>query len=162
MKISKVCIYFTLLFVTLFSCEKNRLFHVSQIYGEWKIKSGVMETGEVLIFNTDKTFTYKSVYHITEFFSQGNWKIKEDTLILNSIMPHECFYLLSFGGKCKSSDVLTDELIYKTNLECESPASNKFFIEFKNSKFLIKKDSLIHIPANKNCDEVPEKIILHR
>ncbi|MCX8532472.1 hypothetical protein [Chryseobacterium luquanense] len=121
-----------------------------------------MQTGEVLIFNTDKTFTYKSVGHIAESFSHGNWNIREDSLILNSIMPNECFYVFPFIEKCKSSHALTDELIYKTNLECESPASNKFFIEFKNSKFLIKKDSLIHFLANKNCEEVPEKIILHR
>lgn len=72
MKISKNCIYFTLLFITLFSCEKNKLFYVSQIYGEWKIKSGVIETGKVLIFNTDKAFTYKSVGHITASLSLGD------------------------------------------------------------------------------------------
>lgn len=77
-------------------------------------------------------------------------------------MPKECFYVLPFSGKCKSSDVLTDELIYKTNLECESPVSNKFFIEFKNSFFLIRKDSLIHLITNKNCEEVQYKIRLNR
>lgn len=112
--------------------------------------------------NADKTFTYKSLGHTAESFSFGKWEIINDTLILNSVMPKECYYVLSFEGKCKSSHILMDELIYKTILECESPAPNNFFIEFKNSKFVIKKDSLVHKITHKNCEEVPYKIILHR
>lgn len=162
MKIFNFFIYLLIIALTLFSCKKNTSFDMCKICGEWNIKSDAMETGEILIFNTDNNFTYKSVGHITESFSQGNWKIKENTLILNSIMPKECFYTLSFGGKCKSSHLLKDELIDKTISECEPSALNKFYVEFKNSKFLIKEDSLIYQTTNKSCEGVPEKIILHR
>lgn len=113
MKIFRLFIYFSIISLTLFSCKKNNAVDVSQLYGLWKIKSNPMETRESLNLNTDKTFTYKSSGHIAESFSFGKWEVVKDTLILNSVMPKECYYVLSFDEKCKSSHLLTDELIHK-------------------------------------------------
>ncbi|MDF2832773.1 hypothetical protein [Chryseobacterium indoltheticum] len=162
MKIFRLFIYFSIIFLILFSCKKNNPADVSQLYGLWKIKSDSMGTKESLNLNTDKTFTYKSSGHIAESFSFGKWEVVKDTLILNSVMPKECYYVLSFGGKCKSSHLFTDELIRKTILECESPALNNFFIEFENSKIIITKDSLVYKITHKNCKEVPYEITLYR
>ena len=74
MKIFNFFIYLLIIARTLFSCKKNTSFDMCKICGEWNIKSDAMETGEILIFNTDNNFTYKSVGPITESFSQGNWK----------------------------------------------------------------------------------------
>lgn len=127
MKIFRLFIYFSIIFLTLFSCNKNNPIDASQLYGLWKIKNDSMETRESLNLNTDKTFTYKSSGHIAESFSFGKWEIEEeDTLILNSIMPKECYYVFSFDGKCQSSHLLMDELIQKTINECEPPALINF------------------------------------
>ncbi|MFL9832839.1 hypothetical protein [Chryseobacterium terrae] len=162
MKISRLSLYFFIIFLALFSCKKNNAVDISQIYGLWKTKSGATYTKESFNLNADKTFTYKSSGHISESFSFGKWEVVKDTLILNSVMPKECYYLLSFDGKCESSHIIKDELIYKTIDECESPVPNNFFIEFKSSKFIITKDSLVHKITHKNCEEIPYKITLYR
>ena len=88
------------------------------------------------------------------FFSNGDWNIKNDTLYLNSIMPKECFFVSNFGPSCRNPNMIIEELIETTVENCKPLTWNKYFTKFSNEKFILRNDTLTHIPKCKNVENL--------
>ncbi|WP_300671196.1 hypothetical protein [Soonwooa sp.] len=93
---------------------------------------------------SNHNFSYSENGHMSGSFSEGTWQKKGDTLILNSNQQKDCFYLDDFSLNTKT---LNDEL-WTSIKDCQPKDGSDFFTEFKNSKFIVKKDSLIYLDLN--------------
>ncbi|MBW8358170.1 MAG: hypothetical protein K0M63_00025, partial [Weeksellaceae bacterium] len=160
MKIRLLNIFF--LYFTLFlGCEsKNGEEELAKkTIGNWNVERDVYTKGS-LVLNTNKTFQFSEEGHLSETHSNGTWNIKNDTLILNSLMPTECLYVNNFSPYCEDKYIVTKEKIETTIENCEPKKIGKFYTKFSNEKFVIKKDTLIYVNENKNCanEQFPYKI----
>lgn len=101
----------------------------------------------------NKTFEYSSRSCQDGSESNGTWKIENDTVVLNSIKPKGCRFQYPFGVVCIS---FNEEYSgnNKTIKDCEPNGRDASYEIFKNEKFYIKNDTLIH--ANKRNDSCPE------
>ncbi|KPH12996.1 hypothetical protein AMQ68_10840 [Chryseobacterium sp. ERMR1:04] len=152
---------FFLLFLNCKEKEKMSPAKLSQLYGQWRIDRS-SNINEYLVLNSNKTFKYENMGEGIKSFSNGKWEIVNDTLILNSIMPKECFYTSRFGSYCNRTDIIIEEKIIYTIEDCQPHIIEKFFKTFYHTKFTIKKDSLLYVETNKNCSNKLDKIKLYR
>ena len=144
-------LYF-LLFATIFvGCQSDKI-DFKLFGGNWKIERDVYRKG-ALIINQDRTFKFSDIGHLSESYSSCTWKIKKDTLVLSSTMPQECLYVHKFAPFCPNKNIIIEEKIETTIENCEPKNYTKFYSKFLREKFILKKDSLIYIVTNKNCDK---------
>ena len=138
------------------------------LLGDWKFE--LTKNDSIKLFSTklelnkNKTFEY---YGTNEFkdsiFSHGNWKINNDTIILNSKNIDECFYLwngISYDCKNFENSNSDNNIVIKqhyeyqtTNKNCQPKSSKIFFAKIENEKILIKNDSLTYIPKKYDCSK---------
>ena len=123
--------------------------------GEWYSVERITPFGATLRIDSNYTFNYEGGACVMHFGSKGIWRLNEDTLILNSIEPEECYYLFEFNPVCFD---LTDSFIYlKTRTTKEGlPPINYEYVLFKDVKFLIIDSVLTHIPL---CPQVKNDFI---
>lgn len=152
--------YPILIICTLFiGCKNNDEELSKKIVGKWNVERDVYAKGS-LILNTYQTFQFSEENHLSETYSTGNWKIKNDTLLLNSKKPNDCLYINFFSPYCEDKYIVIKPHIETTVENCEPKNFGKFYTKFSNEKFVFKNDILTYINENKNCanEQFPYKI----
>ncbi|MFT3918250.1 hypothetical protein [Cloacibacterium sp.] len=148
MRLEKILLIISILF--LFSCKNEN----NDFITEWKVKRFPYSNGTLTLLKNHK-FEYKESEHLSNSFSNGLWNNINDTLILNSEKPNECYYITDFSLNKKLKESKPGEInLPETTLKnCKPKIENKYFVEFLNSKFIIKKDSLIFLNLNKEYEK---------
>lgn len=102
----------------------------------------------------NRTFKYVGGACTASWSSEGCWIMKNDTIILNSVKPKECVYLSEYGTKCKTIDEIRKNGSEISSKNCTPDYSYQDFEVFKNEKFYIQNDTLIHVKQNKKCEGI--------
>jgi hypothetical protein len=113
--------------------------------GEWYSVKRPYPFGATLEIGLNHNFIYEGGACDYHFMSKGEWLLKDDTLILNSFEPKECYFISEFGVKCTiiTSDFTPPER--KTSMKGCKPNTEREYILFKNEKFIIEDSLLTHI-----------------
>jgi len=139
-------------------CNRNEGYNIqdyskmnnNEFLGEWYSVERITPFEATLRIDSNYTFTYDGGACLIRFGSNGFWTLNEDTLILNSIEPEECYYLFEFDPVC--FDINDSSTYLKTRTTKEGlPAINYEYVLFKDVKFLIIDSVLTHIPL---CPQV--------
>ena len=134
-----------LLSIFLINCKQNsQNFEKKEDFiRDWKVIR-YPYSNATLYLSANHTFKYEETGHLSEIYSEGIWKMNNDTLILNSLQPNECLYIDDFS--LTKGETIDD--MQTTLKNCEPKPNSKFFTEFNNSKFTVTKDSLIYLNLN--------------
>ena len=113
----------TFFLITIISsgCDKSRTSKIEEKNTSKYVK---------IWFDTIRTYPYIAELKIKknntfEFFSgactyrsisKGTWIIKNDTIILNSLQPKDCFYMCEYGTICKTVEEI-DKIVINTDAE---------------------------------------------
>jgi hypothetical protein len=146
-RLLNIILFFGLLFI---SCNKTNKIDTSERYiKEWKSTPKGFPFSATLKINKDNTFDYNSGACTSRSFSKGNWKLSNDTIVLNSSQPKGCFLLFDFGYYCYelSKSGLPLFKIKKSIKDC-NPNENNYDV-FENEKFIVVKDTLLKYIKNK-------------
>lgn len=137
-----------ILFLVLFLYCKNsdeKINIENKFIHEWQSKKTVIPGKSFIKIYPNYTFEYKSAGCQWRTNSFGNWKVINDTLILNSIPSKECQILDGFGEivlPLKKGEVYKP----KTTLKgCQPEQWENVYVEFVNEKFYIKSDTLEYV-----------------
>jgi hypothetical protein len=84
---------------------------------------------------------------------EGSWKLKNDTIILNSLKPKECVYLNEYAAMCRTIEEIR-KYGRETSIKGCRPDSDNDYEMLINEKFYIKNDTLIHVKQNKKCEGI--------
>lgn len=144
-------LYFLLFAIIFVGCHSDKI-DLKLILGNWKIERDVYTKGALTI-NANRTFKFSEIGHLSESYSSGTWEIKKDTLVLSSTMPKECLYVNKFAPSCPNKNIVIEGKIETTIENCEPKKYTKFYSKFLTEKFILKKNALIYIVTNKNCDK---------
>ena len=144
-------IFKVLFLFLLLGCKKDQRIDSKKIIGLWNIERDAYTKGTLRI-NENQTFKFKETAHLSETFSEGIWKIKKDTLFLNSKPSTECLYLNNFSPFCEDEFIVVKPYIETTIENCHPDNFTKYYTSFNQEKFIVKNDSLIYINENKNCE----------
>ncbi|GAB3723050.1 hypothetical protein [Flavobacterium koreense] len=106
---------------------------------------------ERLEIKQNKTFKYVLGACTSGSWSEGNWNLKNDTIILNSFKPKECIYLSDYGALCSTIEEMRKYPPESSIKNCK-PNSEDSYEMFVNEKFYIKNDTLVHVKQNKKCE----------
>ncbi|MBZ4037151.1 hypothetical protein K6T82_20495 [Flavobacterium sp. 17A] len=126
----------------LLSCKKENKEQKSVFVKTWYDTEMDIPYMARLEINKDHTFKFVGGACTTSFHSDGNWIEKNDTLILNSVLPKECFQIHEFGKMCYSKEEIEKIRFTKTIADCE-PKNEDSFENFKDEKFYLRNDSLV-------------------
>ena len=91
------------------------------------------------------------------FLSKGSWTLKDDTIVLNSFQPKECYYLQYFGDDCIAPPLIgdTSKYVERTSVKGCNPEYHRIYIMFYNERFILRNDTLIHILRTKyRCSDI--------
>lgn len=135
-------IFCILISIFLISCKKEDKKQESIFVRTWYDTEMVIPYMASLEINKDHTFKFTGGACTASFHSYGNWIEKNDTLILNSILPKECFQINEFGKMCYSKEEIEKIRFTKTIADCE-PKNDNSFENFKDEKFYLRNDSLV-------------------
>jgi len=121
--------------------------------GDWRCVKRAYPYNAVLKIDSSYSYTYTGGFCTSWFESKGDWTIKDDTLILNSFEPEECYYLREFGVNWVIVDLESSTIPkQKTSIEdCKPSIRDYEYIIFTNEKFIIKDSLLTHIQNPNNC-----------
>lgn len=127
--------------IILSSCKKNnpKIDKNSKFVKVWFDTVRSYPFSSKLTIKKDSTFEYHGGACTSSFGAKGNWRIENDTIILNSTIPKECMVTIDFGLICEA----TTENNNKTIKNCE-PNGEDFYQNFENEKFYFRNDTLIH------------------
>ena len=117
-----------------------------------------------LILNKNNTYEYFAEDEAKfEVFSHGSFKIINDTIILNSQNPKECYYIYSgISYDCKNFDKKNYEnnIVVKPYFEmpttvknCKPNGIKKMYGKFDNEKLLIKNNEIIYLTKEFDCSK---------
>ena len=138
---------FALSFIVLFtSCNNNE----PKFIKTWESVRVAFPYKAYLKINKDYTFNFNGGACLSRFYSKGKWKEKNDTIILNSIVPSKCLYTMEFGINCVKFNA-DNNLYRETTIKNCEPNNGEEYVNFKNEKFYIKSDTLKFIAKQKNC-----------
>ncbi len=151
---------FLIISIILTSCQKENI-DEKNIVNNWNIKRDPYTSGQ-LVLNENRTFHFAERTHLAEAFSNGVWKIEDDTIYLNSKMTKECLYIDKFKPYCEDKYIVTKEKIETTIENCEPKNYTRFYTIFQNEKFLFRNDSLIYVYPNKNCANLQSNYEIYR
>ncbi|KPH14665.1 hypothetical protein [Chryseobacterium sp. ERMR1:04] len=126
-------------------------------YGTWKVERYTDNKGYLTILPNNKFSFYEKTAD-SESLSEGNWTLQNNLLILNSVMPKTCLYVSHFSLLCPEMMERIKKKIVTTKDNCRPKIETKFFIEFFNEKFLMKKNSLIYLNQRDADCENKQKI----
>ncbi len=140
---------FLIISIIFTSCQKKNIDEIN-VVNNWNIKRDPYTSGQ-LVLNENKTFHFTERSHLSETFSNGVWKMKDDTIYLNSKMHNECLYMNSFKPYCEDKYIVTREKIETTIENCQPKNYTRFYTIFQNEKFKFRNDSLFYVNPNKNC-----------
>ena len=140
---------FLIISIIFTSCQKENIDEIN-VVNNWNIKRDPYTSGQ-LVLNENKTFHFTERSHLSETFSNGVWKMKDDTIYLNSKMHNECLYMNSFKPYCEDKYIVTREKIETTIENCQPKNYTRFYTIFQNEKFKFRNDSLFYVNPNKNC-----------
>lgn len=148
----------TLLFF-LAGCEDKK--NIEKIIGSWTIERDVYTNG-ILKINSDKTFNFSETRDGSKTYANGYWRIKKDTLILNSEMATECLYVNNFKQYCEDKYIVVKPYIETTVENCEPNKGSNYYTKFSDEKFIVKGELIYYINTNKNCANEQFEIKIHR
>lgn len=148
----------TFFLITIISsgCDKSRTSKIEEKNTSKYVK---------IWFDTIRTYPYIAELKIKknntfEFFSgactyrsisKGTWIIKNDTIILNSSQPKDCFYMCEYGTICKTIEEINKRRDRKKSIkDCNADIEFEYEL-FSNEKFYLKNDTLVHVKQNKQC-----------
>lgn len=137
MRLNISLLFISVLFTTC-SPKKDKL----EVIRDWKVIRYLYSNATLSLYENHE-FTYYETGHLSKSYSQGIWRVSNDTLILNSFTK-ECLFIDDFS--LSQADTI-DEL-QTTIKDCEPNPNSSFFTEFKNSKFTFTKDSLNYLNLN--------------
>ena len=125
------------------SIHNNLKMSDNKSLGEWYSVDNRCPFEAVLTIDSNYNFTYAGGGCVWRLHSKGRWIINEDTLILNSADPEECYYIGNFSdfGKIITLD---DTLKVVTSIAGCTPKLPDEYIIFDNEKFIIKDSALIY------------------
>lgn len=102
----------------------------------------------------NNTYKYVGGACTASWSSEGVWIIKNDTIILNSKKPKECVYLSEYGTMCRTRIEIQKNGPEISSKDCDTAYSYPEFEVFKNEKFYLKNDTLVHVKQNKKCEGI--------
>lgn len=147
-----------LLALLLICCNKNE----SKFIGIWNVKTRIPYSAK-LTLNENHSFSYNGGACLSRFQSNGNWKIVNDTLILKSNLPNECFYTSKFGYICYE---IKDSLKIRNQTtipNCKPKNVEYEFVNFQDDKFVLKSDSLVYLTdKDDNCCDENNRFLISR
>jgi hypothetical protein len=145
--------------ISLLGCQKN--IEPDEFVGTWII-DGIPYSKAKITFSKNHTFEYVEKNDFAHSNSKGQWEIRKDTLILNSVFPNECLYVSYFSQDCNDEQSAVFKLFIETTIEnCQPKNIKKFFTKFDNTKFVKGSNSLVFIPTV-SCSDFAFKFNIHR
>ena len=156
MKISLSILLISILFV---SCNKSSSKESPKVLNSKFVKVWFDTIRGVPFFSKleikqNRTFKYVGGACTESWSSEGLWIIKNDTIILNSIKPKDCVYLSEYGTMCKTIAEIRKNGPEISSKDCDTAYSYPEFEVFKNEKFYLKNDTLVHVKQNKKCEGI--------
>lgn len=151
-KITSILIIILLLFIR---CKKEKIkSEINSVFvKDWYDTEMIVPFKAILKINKDSTFQYNGGACTSSFESNGTWRIKNDTIILNSSKSKKCLTMIEFGPFCINKKDLSNHTINKTLKDC-NPSGEGMYENFINEKFYIRNDSLIYKKEEKDkCSE---------
>lgn len=146
----------------IFTYGFNVLAQNNKKYGKWKVERYTDNIGYLTILPNNK-FTFYEKTSERESLSEGNWTIKNNLLILNSVIPKTCLYVRYFSCLCPEILARMKMIPVTTKDNCKLKIQTKFFIEFMNEKFLIKENSLIYLnQKDAHCENKQKLFKIYR
>lgn len=140
-------------FLLFFSCKNEVPVKKpkSGFIKKWFDTELIVPFSATLEIKENQTFQYHGGACTSKFNSNGTWIINKDTIILNSNLSEKCLTIIEFGPMC--FDNLSQKKLAKTIKNC-IPNTEEFYELFKNEKFYIRNDSLVHKNEKReNCSE---------
>ncbi len=124
-----------------FSCKKND----DKFVKEWQSKKIIIPHTAYLNIKSDHTFEYKDSGCQWRGNSFGNWKVINDTLILNSVPSKDCKFINGFGNNFRMVKPGVYSKPEVTIKGCNPTNSDDEYVTFTNDKFYIKNDTLEYV-----------------
>lgn len=112
---------------------------------EWQSRKSIIPHTAYLNIKPDNTFEYKDSGCQWSSNSFGTWKVKNDTIILNSIPSKECQFINGFGNNFTTPTKDEDFKLETTIKDCKPDERNGDYTTFTNDKFYIKNDTLEYV-----------------
>ena len=134
---------------------------IEKILGSWTVERNVYTNG-ILKINSDKTFLFSETRDGCTMYANGSWRIKKDTLILNSKMPAECLYVTYFAQYCEDKYIVVKPYIETTVENCEPNKLMNYYTKFTDEKFIIIGELIYYINTNRNCANEQFETKIHR
>ena len=136
-------IFISLILINCSKESKDKFQRKENFISDWKVIR-YPYSNAILSIYTNHEFKYSETGHLSETYSEGIWNLNKDTLILNSLQPNECLIIDDFS----LNDSNDFDKMRMTLKNCEPKLDSKFFTEFRNAKFIIKRDSLNYLNLN--------------
>jgi hypothetical protein len=137
------------------SIRDNLIINNNKFLGEWYSVERVVPFESILKIDSNFNFTYEGGACVSRFGSNGYWISNDDTLILNSVMPKNCYYIEKFGMNCKITMIGELPEPRTTSKKDCVPTTDSVFILFENEKFIINDSVLIYIQKpNRLCPDI--------
>ncbi|MDX6183795.1 hypothetical protein SGQ44_15880 [Flavobacterium sp. Fl-77] len=148
-----------LLIISLSSCNKFKQKEQlnenqnSEFVKTWFDTIRGIPFAEKLEIKQNRTFKLIGGACTARWWSEGSWRIKNDTIILNSFKPKKCIYLREYGIMCRTFEEIRKNGREVSIKDC-NPDSDNDYEMFINEKFYIKNDTLVHVKQNKKCEGI--------
>ena len=134
----------------VFKENEFKIDKTQKFINNWKATKKPTPFQGTLKIRSNKTFEYIAGACTSKSFSEGNWEIENDTIILNSLKPKKCYYLWDFEFNCEKLPKKGETFIIKKSIKNCNPNSEEDYVIFENAKFYIKDTILIFNPKMKN------------
>ncbi len=159
------------MFLSFSSCKEHKSTEMNlpeKFLGTWRLELTADDSlnliSSKLFLNTNKTFKYAGINEFNDsIFSNGNWKVVNDTIFFNSSNSKECFHLrngISYNCENFSESNHDKNIEIKPVVESNTtlkdciPNNEKiFYAEITDEKILFRNDSLIYVPKKHDCSQ---------
>lgn len=135
------------LMVVFLSCKNNEknIIREKKFIKEWISRKSIIPHTAYLKINPDHTFKYNDRGCQWETNAFGNWRLVNDTLILNSLPSKKCQFIDGFGNNMRIPNAGEDFKPETTIKGCEPEKRNGVYVNFIDDKFYIKNDTLEYV-----------------
>ena len=160
----KIILTIVLFSFFLICCESKKKSEFTGIYEIKQSSDSILFSTATLKIENDNNYEYKGndLEMNKSFFSNGTWKIKNDTLILTTNKIEDCYYIKeTISMQCEnfSNDdypsIITKPYI-ESNLtikNCKPKNSNIFYTNLNDEKFYFKNGKLIYLKRKNDCSK---------
>ncbi len=141
--------FFIPLFILVISFQQNK------IVGRYRDNFGTE-----FIFNSDSTYEYTAVVHISASWSKGKWKVKNDTIFYKAIPSYDTIRIVGRKDSMRLSRSKTPQLIsfnsikggvWPISIGEQDIFSGKLYF-LNNRLYEINKDGKLIIERKTRCD----------